>query len=273
MARSDFESRLISRASARPPTRTPTTWPSGCSAAARPGFPKGVVHLHHDIPYTCETYAREILADHRGRRHVLLDQALPRVRAGQQPHVPVLGRRDDGAAARPPGPEGPARDRAGAAADRCSSRVPTLYGAMVNLPDAGDHDLSSVRMCVSAAEPLAPEVLRRWQQRFGLDIVDGIGSTEMLHIYCSNRPGDVRPGTSGKPVPGLRAAAARRARRAGRRRRGRQPARARRQRARLLLAPAREDQGRDPTASGSSPATATGWTTTATTSTRAAPTT
>jgi benzoate-CoA ligase len=57
-------------------------------------------------------------------------------------------------------------------------------------------------MCVSAAEPLAPEVLRRWQNCFGLDIVDGIGSTEMLHIYCSNRPGDVRPGTSGTPVGG-----------------------------------------------------------------------
>ena len=57
-------------------------------------------------------------------------------------------------------------------------------------------------MCIRAAEPLAPEVLRRWQARFGLDIVDGIGSTEMLHIYCSNRPGDVRPGTSGRPVPG-----------------------------------------------------------------------
>jgi benzoate-CoA ligase len=80
--------------------------------------------------------------------------------------------------------------------------VPTLYGAMVNLPDAADHDLSSVRMCISAAEPLAPEVLRRWQAAFDLDIVDGIGSTEMLHIYCSNRPGDVRPGTSGTPVPG-----------------------------------------------------------------------
>jgi benzoate-CoA ligase len=80
--------------------------------------------------------------------------------------------------------------------------VPTLYGAMVNLPDASEHDLSSVRMCVSAAEPLAPEVLRRWQACFGLDIIDGIGSTEMLHIYCSNRPGDVKPGSSGKPVPG-----------------------------------------------------------------------
>ena len=77
---------------------------------------------------------------------------------------------------------------------------------------------SSVRFCVSAAEPLAPEVLRRWQNCFGLDIVDGIGSTEMLHIYCSNRPGDVRPGTSGKPVPGYELVAARRERRSRRRR-------------------------------------------------------
>jgi acyl-coenzyme A synthetase/AMP-(fatty) acid ligase len=80
--------------------------------------------------------------------------------------------------------------------------VPTLYGGMVSLPDAAERDLGSVRMCISAAEPLAPEILRRWQRSFGLDIVDGIGSTEMLHIYCSNRPGDVHPGTSGRPVPG-----------------------------------------------------------------------
>jgi acyl-coenzyme A synthetase/AMP-(fatty) acid ligase len=51
-------------------------------------------------------------------------------------------------------------------------------------------------------EPLAPEVLHRWEQATGLRIVDGIGSTEMLHIYCSNRPNDVHPGTSGRPVPG-----------------------------------------------------------------------
>ena len=151
--------------------------------------------------------------------------------------------------------------------------VPTLYGAMVNLPDAPTFDLSSVRFCVSrrrAARARGPAPLAGG---FGLDIVDGIGSTEMLHIYCSNRPGDVRPGTSGKPVPGYELRAARRARPAGGRGRGRQPARARRQRARLLLASAREDQGRDQGRAGSSPATATASTRTATTCTRAAPTT
>jgi benzoate-CoA ligase len=80
--------------------------------------------------------------------------------------------------------------------------VPTLYNAMLNLSEAGEYDLSSLRLCVSAAEPLAPSVLRRWREVFGLDILDGIGSTEMLHIYCSNSPGTIVPGTSGTPVPG-----------------------------------------------------------------------
>jgi hypothetical protein len=62
--------------------------------------------------------------------------------------------------------------------------------------------LDSVRLCVSAAEPLPPATFDRWRERFGLEIVDGIGSTEMLHIYCSNRPGEVVRGTTGRPVPG-----------------------------------------------------------------------
>jgi acyl-coenzyme A synthetase/AMP-(fatty) acid ligase len=64
------------------------------------------------------------------------------------------------------------------------------------------YDLSSVRLGVSAAEPLPAEIVRRWRERFGFEVLDGIGSTEVLHIYISNRPGDVRPGSSGVPVPG-----------------------------------------------------------------------
>src|SRR4051794_39820463 len=73
---------------------------------------------------------------------------------------------------------------------------------MVTLPAAAAYAPSSARFGVGAAEPLAPEIYRRWKAAFDLDIVDGIGSTEMLHIYCANRPGEVAPGTSGKPVPG-----------------------------------------------------------------------
>jgi len=65
-----------------------------------------------------------------------------------------------------------------------------------------NHELSSVRICVSAGEALPEEIYHRWKKRFGLDILDGIGSTEMLHIFLSNQPGAIKPGSTGKPVPG-----------------------------------------------------------------------
>jgi len=92
--------------------------------------------------------------------------------------------------------------------------VPTLYASMLEWadrrdraagrapdPDA-DHELASVRLCISAGEALPAELFQRWKRRFGREILDGIGSTEMLHIFLSNRPGEVRPGSTGKPVPG-----------------------------------------------------------------------
>jgi acyl-coenzyme A synthetase/AMP-(fatty) acid ligase len=80
--------------------------------------------------------------------------------------------------------------------------VPTLYNAILNDPAAAVADLRSVRCCISAAEPLPPETWRRWLDKFDREILDGLGSTEMLHIFCSNLPGQVQPGSSGKPVPG-----------------------------------------------------------------------
>ncbi|MBN1847970.1 MAG: benzoate-CoA ligase family protein [Deltaproteobacteria bacterium] len=92
--------------------------------------------------------------------------------------------------------------------------IPTLYGQMLEYqarldqesgkkidPDA-EHALSSVRICVSAGEALPTEIYRRWKKRYGVDILDGIGSTEMGHIFISNRPGEIKPGSTGKPVPG-----------------------------------------------------------------------
>src|SRR5882757_10719897 len=63
-------------------------------------------------------------------------------------------------------------------------------------------DVCSSDLCVSAGEALPPQIAKRWKERTGLEILDGIGSTEMLHIFLSNRPGDLRYGTTGKPVPG-----------------------------------------------------------------------
>jgi 4-hydroxybenzoate-CoA ligase len=81
--------------------------------------------------------------------------------------------------------------------------VPTLYAAMLAHKDIGKGAGSDrLRLCVSAGEALPANVGERWREKVGVDIIDGIGSTEMLHIFVSNRPGDVRYGTSGKPVPG-----------------------------------------------------------------------
>jgi benzoate-CoA ligase len=165
------------------------------------GFPKGVVHLHHDIPYTCETFAREILELREQDVTFSSTKLYHAYGLGNNLTFPYWVGATTVLRPGRPDPRG-LLETAQANRPTLFFSVPTLYGAMVNLPDAAEHDLGSVRMCVSAAEPLAPEVLRRWQAAFGLDIVDGIGSTEMLHIYCSNRPGDVRPGSSGRPVPG-----------------------------------------------------------------------
>jgi len=80
--------------------------------------------------------------------------------------------------------------------------VPTFYAAFLASPAAPQRADTNLRICVSAGEALPPDVGRRWSERYGVDILDGLGSTEMLHIFLSNRPGDVKYGTSGKPVPG-----------------------------------------------------------------------
>ena len=86
--------------------------------------------------------------------------------------------------------------------------VPTLYAAQLQALDAAGQDgpdLSSLRLCVSAGEALPPDLFRRWKAATGLEILDGIGSTEALHIFISNAPGDVKPGSTGRVVPGYEA--------------------------------------------------------------------
>jgi benzoate-CoA ligase family protein len=80
--------------------------------------------------------------------------------------------------------------------------APTVYAAMLAALEKRTCDFSSVRFCVSAAEALPADIFRRWKESTGTVILDGIGSTECLHIFIGNRPDDYRPGTSGKPVPG-----------------------------------------------------------------------
>jgi acyl-coenzyme A synthetase/AMP-(fatty) acid ligase len=83
--------------------------------------------------------------------------------------------------------------------------VPTMMSAMVAHPDAADQDLSCLRLCTSAGEALPAELHRKWMDTFGVEVIDGIGSSEAYHIYLSNRPGHSRQGSLGQVVPGYRA--------------------------------------------------------------------
>lgn len=80
--------------------------------------------------------------------------------------------------------------------------APTGYGGMLASPDLPARSAVALRLCSSAGEALPRDIGERWTAHFGCEIIDGIGSTEMLHVFLSNRPGDVRYGTTGKPVPG-----------------------------------------------------------------------
>jgi benzoate-CoA ligase len=80
--------------------------------------------------------------------------------------------------------------------------VPTLFAALLASPDLPARGALKMRCCASAGEALPADIGRRWTEHFGVEILDGLGSTEMLHIFLSNRPGEVRYGTTGTPVPG-----------------------------------------------------------------------
>ncbi|MGQ0798428.1 MAG: benzoate-CoA ligase family protein [Methanobacteriota archaeon] len=165
------------------------------------GHPKGVVHLQHDILYTCETYARHTLAIHPEDVTFSTSKLFHAYGLGNSLSFPCWA-----GATSVLLPSRPTPGTVLATVDRVRPTiffsVPTLYNAILNDPDLRKYDLSSIRLCISAAEALPPEIWRRWKEATGLAILDGIGTTEMLHIFLSNRPNAIRPGSSGTPVPG-----------------------------------------------------------------------
>ena len=80
--------------------------------------------------------------------------------------------------------------------------VPTFYAGFLNSPNAPQKSEVKLRHCISAGEALPEGIARKWEERYGVSIYDGLGTTEMLHIFLSNRPGATKYGTTGKPVPG-----------------------------------------------------------------------
>jgi len=168
------------------------------------GKPKGAVHLHQDLPWNTERYAKQVM----GIREDDLTVSVPKLFFGYATGTNLLFPFAVGAATAlfsersEPG-------RLFEVVERYQptilTSVPTMINAMLNHPGGTTRDLSSLRMMLSAGEALPPELYRRWKETFGVEILDGIGSAEMFHIYISNYPGDVVPGSLGRLVPGYEA--------------------------------------------------------------------
>ncbi len=164
------------------------------------GAPKGTVHVHSSLIQTAELYARPILGISKDDVVFSAPKLFFAYGLGNALTFPLAVGGTAVLMAERPTPEAVyARLKRHQAT--IFGGVPTLYAAMLSgqLPP---REALALRTCVSAGEALPKNIGERWTRHFGIDILDGIGSTEMLHIFLSNRPGKVSYGTTGSPVPG-----------------------------------------------------------------------
>ena len=186
------------------PVTAPTTADDMCFwlyTSGSTGKPKGAVHSHADLKLTDELYARPILGITEHDICYSVAKLFFAYGLGNALTFPMSAGATTVLL--------PARPTPDLVADLLDKHqvtvfyaVPTFYAAFLASAAVPARADLKVRRCVSAGEALPPDIGRRWSERYGVDILDGLGSTEMLHIFLSNRSGDVKYGTSGKPVPG-----------------------------------------------------------------------
>jgi benzoate-CoA ligase len=168
------------------------------------GHPKGAVHLQHDLPFNTEVFAKHTI----GVTENDLTVSVPKLFFGYATGTNLLFPFAVGGAtalfAERSTPE-----KLFTVIQRYRptilTTVPTMINGMLNAEGASTRDLSSLRFCYSAGEALPIELYQRWINTFKVEILDGIGSAEMFHIYITNRPGDVKPGSLGRIVEGYEA--------------------------------------------------------------------
>ena len=187
---------------------TPYTAPTTCDdmcfwlyTSGSTGKPKGAVHVHANLRLTDDLYGGPLLGLTENDLVYSVAKLFFAYGLGNAMTFPMSA-----GATTVLMPERPTPDSVAAVLRRhpitAFFGVPTFYAAFLASPAAPQASELKLRRCVSAGEALPPEIGRRWSERYGVDILDGLGSTEMLHIFLSNRLGDVRYGTTGKPVPG-----------------------------------------------------------------------
>jgi benzoate-CoA ligase family protein len=176
------------------------SWALWLYTSGTTGTPKGAMHRHANIRHVCETYGRRVLGIQPDDVCFSIAKLFFAYGIGNSLFFPLAV-----GASTVLEPRRPTPDVVGEvlAAHRPTLfyAVPTFYAALVN-GDLDDGAFASVRLAASAGEPLPAALQARFTDRFGVEVIDGIGSTEALHIFLSNRPGQVHPGTTGVPVPG-----------------------------------------------------------------------
>jgi benzoate-CoA ligase family protein len=169
------------------------------------GFPKGAVHLQHDMLYCAETYGAQVLGSTENDRHFTVSPLFHAYGLGNGVFFPFFV---GASSVLKPERATPELVYQLITTERPTVlfTAPTFYAALLAYPEPSfAYDLSSLRFAVSAGEALPKPLFDAWKKRFGTEILDGIGSTEMLHIFISNRAGSARGGTSGTVVPGYKA--------------------------------------------------------------------
>ncbi len=170
------------------------------------GSPKGVVHLHHDVPAFMPSYCDNVL--HMTENDIVYSASKMYFSYGRNVSIETTFLRGASVVLVPelPKPE--------TVADVITHYKPTIYfsiptsymGVLELLEkDEGKYDFSSLRTCISAGEAMPKVIFQRWKEKFGLEILDGIGSTDVGGIYISNMPGVVKVGSCGMLLPGFEA--------------------------------------------------------------------
>jgi acyl-coenzyme A synthetase/AMP-(fatty) acid ligase len=163
------------------------------------GHPKGAVHLQHDLPYNTEVFAKATMGVNADDLTVSVPNLFFGYATGTNLLFPfAVG----GATALFAERSTPVRmfEIIKRYQPTILTTVPTMINSMLNQANSSRSDLASLRFCYSAGEALPIELYDRWMKSFGVAIYDGIGSAEMFHIYITNRPGDVKPGSLGRIV-------------------------------------------------------------------------
>ena len=167
------------------------------------GEPKGILHAHKDLPLTAQLWGVDVLGLRESDRTFAAAKLFFTFGTGGNLIFPWYVGASVVLLAESPRVVDNVLATVARFAPTILYNAPTGYAMALALDDLSDrYDLSSLRLCVSAGEALPAPVWKAWKDRTGLDIIDGIGSTENYHIFLSNRPDDIRPGSSGKPMAG-----------------------------------------------------------------------